>query len=130
MTRREDWIPQNHMGSVVLVKPGVLRMALFRTGHYGLGLILRVLATDGYLGSMRTVHFAHWVFVNNASRLIFFSNFDHSWDSYLDDFIEKAHAGLTLAWGSGVGFPATRFLILDAQATAANSRPGRATRWR
>ncbi len=113
MTHREDWIPQNHMGSVVLVKPGILRMALFRTGHLGLGLLLRVLATDGYLGSMRTVHFAHWAFVNNGSRLMFFSNFDNSWDSYLDDFIEKAHGGLTLAWGSGVGFPATRFLVLD-----------------
>jgi hypothetical protein len=113
MTRREDRIAQNHMGSVVLVKPGVLRMALFRAGHLGLGLILRVIATDGYLGSMRTVHFAHWAFVNNGSRLMFLSNFDHSWDSYLDDFIEKAHGGLTLAWGSGVGFPATRFLLLD-----------------
>ena len=62
---------------------------------------------------MRTVHFAHWAFVNNGSRLLFFSNFDHSWDSYLDDFIEKAHVGLTLAWGCGVGFPPTRFLIHD-----------------
>jgi hypothetical protein len=113
MTRREDRIPQNHMGSVVLVKPGVLRMALFRIGHLGLGLVLRVVATDGYLGSMRTVHFAHWAFVSNGSRLMFFSNFDNSWDSYLDDFIEKAHGGLTLAWGSGVGFPATRFLVMD-----------------
>ena len=113
MERREDWIPQNHMGSIVLVKPGILRMALFRAGHLGLGLVLRVLARDGYLGSMRTVHFAHWVFINNASRLMFFSNFDHSWESYLDDFIEKAHGGLTLAWGSGVGFPPTRFLVLD-----------------
>jgi hypothetical protein len=113
MARREDWIPQNHMGSVVLVKPGILRMALFRAGHLGLGLVLRVVATDGYLGSMRTVHFAHWAFINNASRLMFFSNFDLSWESYLDDFIEKAHGGLTLAWGSGVGFPPTRFLVLD-----------------
>jgi hypothetical protein len=58
---------------------------------------------------MRTIHFAHWAFVSNGSRLMFLSNFDHSWDSYLDDFIEKAHGGLTLAWGSGVGFPPTRF---------------------
>jgi hypothetical protein len=113
MAVREDWIPQNHMGSIVLVKPGVLRMLLFRAGHRGLGLVLRVLATDGYLGSMRTVHFAHWAFINNSSRLMFFSNFDHSWESYLDDFIEKAHAGLTLAWGSGVGFPPARFLVVD-----------------
>ena len=57
---------------------------------------------------MRTVHFAHWAFLNNGSRLLFFSNFDHSWGSYLDDFIEKAHVGLTLAWGSSVGFPTSR----------------------
>ncbi|MDB5704147.1 MAG: hypothetical protein JWN66_1263 [Sphingomonas bacterium] len=113
MAQREDWIPQNHMGSVVLIKPGVLRTIIVRAGHHGLGLFLRVKATDGYLGSMRTVHFAHWAFVNNGSRLMFFSNFDQSWESYLDDFIEKAHAGLTLAWGCGVGFPATRFLIQD-----------------
>jgi hypothetical protein len=113
MAQREDWIPQNHMGSVVLIKPGVLRTIIVRAGHHGLGLFLRVKATNGYLGSMRTVHFAHWAFVNNGSRLMFFSNFDQSWESYLDDFIEKAHAGLTLAWGCGVGFPATRFLIQD-----------------
>lgn len=113
MVRREDWVAQNHMGSIVLIKPGILRMIIIRAGHLGLGLVLRVVATDGYLGSMRTVHFAHWAFLNNGSRLLFFSNFDHSWDSYLDDFIEKAHGGLTLAWGCGVGFPPTRFLVLD-----------------
>ncbi len=113
MARREDKVAQNHMGSVVLVKPGILRTALFRAGHKALGLVLRVTATDGYLRSMRTIHFAHWAFVNNHSRLMFFSNFDHSWESYLDDFIEKAHGGLTLAWGSGVGFPPSRFLVLD-----------------
>ncbi|HWT12826.1 MAG TPA: hypothetical protein VN231_08750 [Allosphingosinicella sp.] len=113
MVRREDWITQSHMGSVVLVKPGVLRTVVFRAGHWGLGMILRVTATSGYLGSMRTIHFAHWAFVNNGHRLMFFSNFDHSWESYLDDFIEKAHAGLTLAWSSCTGFPPTRFLVQD-----------------
>lgn len=113
MAQREDWIPQNHMGSIVVVKPGVLRMAIVKAGHLGLHLVLRAKKTEGYLGSMRTVHFAHWAFVNNSSRLMFHSNFDQSWESYLDDFIEKAHAGLTLAWGCGLGFPPTRFLIKD-----------------
>ena len=113
MARREDWIAQNHMGSIVLIKPGILRAIIIRAGHLGLGLMLRVVATSGYLGSMRTVHFAHWAFLNNGSRLLFFSNFDFSWDSYLDDFIEKAHEGLTVAWGCGVGFPPTRFLLYD-----------------
>ena len=113
MLQREDWVTQNHMGSIVLIRPGILRTIIIRSGHLGLGLLLRLIARDGYLGSMRTVHFAHWAFLNNGSRLLFFSNFDRSWGSYLDDFIEKAHAGLTLAWGCGVGFPPTRFLILD-----------------
>ena len=115
MARREDWIPQNHMGSVVLIKPGVLRAVIIRAGHLGLHLLLRVLprTRQGYLGSMRTIHFAHWARVNNDSRLMFFSNFDQTWESYLDDFIEKAHAGLTLAWSCGVGFPPTRFLVKD-----------------
>ncbi|PZU10198.1 hypothetical protein [Sphingomonas sp.] len=113
MVQREDWIPQNHMGSIVLLKPGVLRTIIVHAGHLALHLLLRAKATNGYLGSMRTVHFAHWAFVNNGGRLMFFSNFDQSWESYLDDFIEKAHVGLTLAWGCGAGFPATRFLILD-----------------
>jgi hypothetical protein len=115
MARREDWIPQNHMGSIVLIKPGVLRAIIIRAGHRGLGLVLRVTpgTRNGYLGSMRTIHFAHWAMVNNNSRLMFFSNFDQTWESYLDDFIEKAHAGLTLAWCCGVGFPPTRFLIDD-----------------
>ncbi|RYD61740.1 MAG: hypothetical protein EOP58_14325 [Sphingomonadales bacterium] len=113
MARREDWIPQNHMGSLVLIKPGILRMIIIRAGHHALGLALRIIARNGYLGSMRTIHFAHWAMVNNKSRLMFFSNFDQTWESYLDDFIEKAHAGLTLAWCCGVGFPPTRFLVKD-----------------
>lgn len=129
MALREDRIPQNHMGSVVLVKPGILRMALFRTGHLGLHLLLRVVATDGYLGSMRTIHFAHWAFVNNGSRLMFFRNFDHSWESYLDDFIEKAHGGLTLAWGSCIGFPAARFLVLDGAQHGRQFKAWAATPW-
>lgn len=113
IVRREDWIMQNHMGSIVHIKPGMLRAVIIRAGHLGLGLFLRATATDGYLGSMRTVHFAHWAFLNNTSRLIFLSNFDHSWGSYLDDFIEKSHAGLTLSWGCSVGFPPTRLLVFD-----------------
>jgi hypothetical protein len=101
------------MGSIVLLKPGTLRTIIVHAGHRALHLALRATATSGYLGSMRTVHFAHWAFINNGSRLMFLSNFDHSWESYLDDFIEKAHVGLTLAWGCGVGFPPTRYLIND-----------------
>ena len=113
LEQAEDQIVQNHMASIVLIKPGILRGLLLRAGLRGLGLLLRVLATDGYLGSMRTIHFAQWSIVGNGSRLLFFSNYDGSWESYLDDFVEKAHGGLSLAWGGCVGFPPCRFLVLN-----------------
>jgi hypothetical protein len=113
MARAEDRTVQNHMISLVHVKPGVLRAVLIRAGLWGVGYVLRVTARDGYLASMRTIHFAHWALVSNGGRLMFHSNYDSSWESYLDDFIEKANVGLTLAWTNSVGFPAARFLIFD-----------------
>jgi hypothetical protein len=118
IVRREDRVTQNHMASLVLIRPGIMRSLVIRAGHRALHLALRVLpgSRAGYLGSMRTVHFAHWSFLDNGSRLVFLSNFDHSWPSYLDDFIEKAHGGLTLAWGCSVGFPRTSWLFRDGAA--------------
>lgn len=118
IVRREDRVMQNHMASLLLIRPGIMRSLVIRVGHRALHLVLRVLPSSraGYLGSMRTVHFAHWSFLDNGSRLVFLSNFDHSWPSYLDDFIEKAHGGLTLAWGCCVGFPRTNWLVRDGAA--------------
>lgn len=113
MARREDFIVQNHMASIVHVKPGVLRCLLVGRGLRVLGYLLRLTARNGYLSSMRTIHFAHWALLSNGSRLMFQSNFDGSWESYLDDFIEKAHRGLTFAWGSCIGFPPTRNLVQE-----------------
>src|SRR5262249_4338967 len=76
MARREDFIAQNHMISLVHVKPGVLRAVLLRAGLRALGLYVRVKARSGYLNSMRTIHFAHWALVSNGGRLMFHSNYD------------------------------------------------------
>lgn len=118
IVRREDRVTQNHMASLVLIRPGIMRSLVIRAGHRALHLVLRVRPDTraGYLGSMRTVHFAHWSFLDNGSRLVFLSNFDHSWPSYLDDFIEKAHFGTTLAWSCSVGFPRTNWLVRDGAA--------------
>ncbi|HTZ69516.1 MAG TPA: hypothetical protein VMB71_02600 [Acetobacteraceae bacterium] len=103
----------DHMASVVIIKGGWLRGFILRFAMRALYALLRATAADGYLGSMRTIHFAHWGIVDGGKRLLFLSNFDGSWESYLDDFIEKAHAGLTLAWGNCLGFPPPRYCALD-----------------
>jgi hypothetical protein len=116
MARREDFIAQNHMISMVHVKQGVLRSVVLKVAMRGLGYFIRVFARNGYLSSMRTIHFAQWALIANGGLLMFQSNYDGSWESYLDDFIEKAQQGLTLAWTNGIGFPPTRFLIREGAA--------------
>jgi hypothetical protein len=111
--RQEDQIVQNHLAGMVLVKPGMLRGFTMCAALWLLKSLVPIIGWNGYLGSMRTIHFAHWTLIGNNCRLLFLSNFDGSWQSYLDDFVDKAHGGLTLAWGNCVGFPRTRFSYFE-----------------
>jgi hypothetical protein len=43
--------------------------------------------------------------------MLFFSNFDGSWQQYLGDFIDKSGWGLTGIWSNTMKFPRTRFLL-------------------
>ena len=53
-----------------------------------------------------TIHFVRWVLIDNDTRLLFTSNFDGSWDEYIDIFIDKVHEGLDAIWSNCEGFPA------------------------
>jgi hypothetical protein len=62
------------------------------------------------------IHFARWVITPDGRHLIFLSNFDGSWESYLNDFIDLAASGLTAVWthtDNAVGFPRTRWLVRE-----------------
>jgi hypothetical protein len=67
----------------------------------------------GRLARVSTIHFARWVFLDNKKRLLFASNYDGSLESYMDDFINKVGFGLNVVFGNGIGYPRTRWLILD-----------------
>ncbi len=108
----EDRIVQNHLASITLVKPGWFRRATLRIVLWLVNLLART-ANKGELSGIPSIHFAHWSIIDNGRRLLFLSNYDGSWISYLDDFIDKASFGLTAVWTNTVGFPPTRFLILD-----------------
>jgi hypothetical protein len=86
----------------------------------GIDLSARVYAVRGDLGGITDIHFARWVIVRDRRakppgprrhRLVFFSNFDGSWESYLGEFIDRAAYGLTAVWSNTVGFPATEHLV-------------------
>jgi Dyp-type peroxidase family len=103
----------NHLVSVVPVKPGIGRRLLLRFVLAALDRIARIKFDEGRLGSIGSIHFAHWSIIDDGRNLLFCSNFDGSWESYLDDFIEKAARGLTAVWSNTVGFPRARWVMFD-----------------
>ncbi len=104
-------VVQNHMASITVVKPGWLRRATLWLVLWAVNLLARASATHGSLSGIPSIHFAHWSMIDNGRRLLFLSNFDGSWENYLDDFIDKAAHGLTGVWSNTVNFPRTYFLI-------------------
>ncbi len=102
---------QNHMISVTTIKPGVTRMVTLRIVFWAIGQLARLSFKPGRLQDIGTIHFARWVTLPKSRQLVFFSNYGGSWESYLEDFITKAHKGLTAVWSNTVGFPRTENLI-------------------
>lgn len=113
LMKREDQIVQNQMSSVLNVKTGFVRRWTLRAVLAFIDFAARRIYNQGSLGGIPSIHFARWVVLDDGRRLLFFSNFDGSWENYLGDFIDRAANGLTAVWSNCVGFPRTRFLILD-----------------
>ena len=64
------------------------------------------------MGRIRTIHFARWVFLDGKKRMVFFSNYDGTVESYMDDFINKTGFGLNAVFGNGIGYPRVDWLVL------------------
>ncbi|GAC1548760.1 MAG: hypothetical protein NVS3B16_21980 [Vulcanimicrobiaceae bacterium] len=107
---RENTHGQNHFASVAVVKPGPFRRWLLRAV---LLVVDRFAANsvDGTLSGLDNIHFAHWVLLDRGRRLLFLTNYDGSWENYLDDFIDKASPGLTAIWSNARSFPKSWFLV-------------------
>ncbi len=110
---RENRGVQNHLTGLSVMKPGLMRRAALRIVYFVVHLAARHVFRPGYLADINTIHFARWILLPGTNRLLFFSNYGGSWESYLEDFITKAHQGLTGVWSNTVGFPRTRDLFLE-----------------
>lgn len=112
----EDRKGQNHMVSVTQIKPGWFRLPVLEVVLWAINLLARLRFNRGSLGGITSIHFARWVITPDRRSLIFMSNFDGSWERYLNDFIDLAAIGLTAVWtntDNAVGFPGTRWLLFD-----------------
>jgi len=123
----ENRCMQNHLAAVSTLKPGRLRRLTLRLALWAVGAFSRHHSRPGYLGDIGTIHFARWILLPGTDKLLFFSNYTGSWESYLEDFIAKLHEGLSAIWSNTRGFPRTNNLIQDG-ATAADLFKGWARR--
>lgn len=110
---KEDHAAQNHLTAISTMKVGLLRRLALRLSFYLISIAAQKVFKPGFLNTINTIHFARWILLPSSNRLIFFSNYGGSWESYLEDFIAKASAGLTGVWSNTVGYPRTRWLFLD-----------------
>lgn len=111
---RENSLPiQNHMVGITYILPERLRHWL--TLPFALRMIqkgvLKGFSRSGFFDDIGTIHFARWIVLPKTRTLVFMSNYDGSFESYLEDFITKATKGLTGIWSNCAGFPKTKNLF-------------------
>jgi hypothetical protein len=90
------------------------RLGVVRASHAYIDAMARNHFDEiGQLGGIPTIHFAKWLLVDDSTRLLFLSNYDSSWESYLGDFVDRAAVGLNLAWTCTEDYPHTFLLALQ-----------------
>jgi deferrochelatase/peroxidase EfeB len=101
----------NHLYGISKMKPGKLRRITLRLAFWFIAQMATFVFRPGYLGNIGTIHFARWVLIPKTDKLLFLSNYGGSWESYLEDFITKAAAGLTAVWSNTEDYPRTENLF-------------------
>jgi hypothetical protein len=109
----EDHDVSNQFSAMGTVKPGLVRRWLVKYVLWVIAYGARHLFTRGRLARVRSIHFARWVYLDDGQRIAFFSNYDGSLESYMDDFINKVGFGLNVVFSNGIGYPRTNWLVLD-----------------
>ncbi|EMS33628.1 hypothetical protein C943_04507 [Mariniradius saccharolyticus AK6] len=107
----EDFKYQNQFSQLVDMKTGWVRLATIKAMFLLSRGLIKTVFVQGKLMGIPTIHFAKWVMFEDNSRVLFFSNFDGSWQQYLGDFIDNSGWGLTGIFSNTKVFPKTNFLL-------------------
>lgn len=101
----EDQVTQNQITVISSIKPGYFNVLRLKIVLHLIHCVAKHFENQGSLGGIATIHFARWVIIDNGRYLLFESNYDGSWDSYIGDFSDKAAWGLDLIWTSHPDYP-------------------------
>lgn len=113
LREQEDHDITNQYSALGSLKPGLFRRWLTVSILWIINWGARHIYNKGRLARVNTIHFASWTFFDDKRRVYFASNYDGSREAYNDDFINKVAFGLNLSFSNGLGYPRTRWLILD-----------------
>ena len=102
-TFREDVIAQNQLTLVTVVMPG--QVGRVRAVMAGIDSYAKRLSPPGSLIGISTIHFVKWLVIDNGRRLMMVSDYDGSWESYIDEFAEMILSGLDAIWETSYGYP-------------------------
>jgi hypothetical protein len=108
----EDLFPQNQFTQVAVMKPGFARKLNYKIWMLRTRILAGHIFVRGKLLNIPTIHFARWVSIDDDKHVLFFSNFDGSWQQYLGDFIDQSGWGLSGIFSNTVNFPKTHFMGL------------------
>lgn len=102
-TFREDVIAQNQLTLVTVVMPG--QAGRVRAVMAAIDSYAKRLSPPGSLIGISTIHFVKWFVIDNGRRLMMVSDYDGSWESYIDEFAEMILSGLDAIWETSYGYP-------------------------
>jgi hypothetical protein len=102
-TYREDVVAQNQLTLVTVVKPGHVHRV--RAVMAAIDSYAKRLAPPGSLIGISTIHFVKWLVIDNGRRLMMVSDYDGSWENYIDEFAEMILSGLDAIWDTSYGYP-------------------------
>lgn len=100
---REDVIAQNQLTLLTEIQPG--RADFVRAVMATIDTYAKRLAPPGSLIGVSTIHFVKWTVLDEGRRLLMISDYDGSWESYIDEFAEMILSGLDAIWTTAEGYP-------------------------
>ncbi|HEU4678278.1 MAG TPA: hypothetical protein VFS35_02080, partial [Terrimicrobiaceae bacterium] len=113
LAKFEDHDVTNQFSILGHIKPGGVRLWTVIFILRAVDYFARHVYTRGRFARIRTIHFARWVFLDDRKRMAFFSDYDGSFESYMDDFINKVGFGLNVVFSNFIGYRRTNWLIFD-----------------
>lgn len=100
---REDVVAQNQLTLLSEIQPG--RADRVRAVMAAIDAYAKHLSPPGSLIGVSTIHFVRWTIIDDGRRLLMISDYDGSWESYIDEFAEMILSGLDAIWSTAEEYP-------------------------